>query len=212
VVKRLWPRAPWRYLPPRLWIAPLRAPGLKGDALAPPWPDLLITCGKRATAPALAIKRASGGRTFIVHISDPRMPSAKFDFLIVSAHDSPRGANVAVVCGTVHRVTPAKLQDEARRIEPRLKSLPRPLIAVLIGGSNRKHKVSGEAMERLAGQLATLCREAGAGLLITASRRTGATNEAILRRHLTGLPAEIWDGAGENTYFGYLGLADAIVV
>lgn len=211
-IKRLWPRAPWRFLPPRLWPAPLRAPGHAGDALAPPWPDLLITCGKRATAPALAIRRASGGRTFAVHISDPRMPATKFDLLVVSAHDPPRGENVVVVRGTVHRVTQAKLEAEARRLEARLKGLPRPLVAVLIGGSNRKHKVRGEAMERLASQLVSLCRDAGAGLAITASRRTGAANEAILRRRLAGMPAEIWDGAGENPYFGYLGLADAIVV
>lgn len=212
VIKRLWPRAPWRFLPPRLWPAPLRAPGPMGDALAPPWPDLLITCGKRATAPALAIRRANGGRTFAVHISDPRMPPARFDLIVVSAHDPPRGANVVVVRGTVHRVTPAKLEAEARRLEPGLKGLPRPLVAVLIGGSNRKHKVRGAAMERFAGQLASLCRDAGAGLLITTSRRTGASNEAILRRRLAGLPAEIWDATGDNPYFGNLGLADAIVV
>ncbi|MHA1535946.1 MAG: mitochondrial fission ELM1 family protein [Alphaproteobacteria bacterium] len=211
-IKRLWPRAPWRYLPPRLWPAPLRSPGAAGDALAPPWPDLLISCGKRSTAPALAIRRASGGRTFAVHISDPRMPAAKFDLLVVSAHDKPRGDNVVVVRGTVHRVTQAQIDAAARQLEPRLKHLPRPLIAVLIGGSNRKHKMHGPAMERFAGQLAGLCRDAGAGLLITTSRRTGAGNEAILRRRLAGLPAEIWDGSGDNPYFGYLGLADAIVV
>ena len=211
-IKRLWPRAPWRWLPPRLWPAPLRAPGPKGDVLAPPWPDLLISCGKRSTAPALAIRRASGGRSFAVHISDPRMPASKFDLLVVSEHDPPRADNVVVIRGTVHRVTTARLEAASRRFGPRFKDLPRPLVAVLIGGSNRKHQVGGEAMERFAGRLASLCREAGAGLLITASRRTGADNEAILRRGLAGLPAEIWDGAGDNPYFGYLGLADAIVV
>lgn len=211
-IKRLWPRAPWRYLPPRLWPAPLHAPGPKGDALEPPWPDLLITCGKRATAPALAIRRASGGRTFAVHISDPRMPPTKFDLLVVSAHDPPRGGNVVVVHGTVHRVTAAKLEAGARQLHPRLKDLPHPLVAVLIGGSNRRHKVRGEAMERLAGRLAALCRDAGAGLLVATSRRTGESNEAILRRRLADLPTEIWDGIGDNPYFGYLGLADAIVV
>jgi uncharacterized protein len=28
---------------------------------------------------------------------------------------------------------------------------------------------------------------------------------------LAGLPAEIWDGAGDNPYFGYLGLADHVL-
>jgi hypothetical protein len=35
---------------------------------------------------------------------------------------------------------------------------------------------------------------------------------AVLGRRLAGLPATVWDGAGENPYFGLLGLADALVV
>src|SRR3546814_14068850 len=57
-----------------------------------------------------------------------------------------------------------------------------------------------------------LARARGVGLMVTPSRRTGPDNEAILRARLAGLPAEIWDGEGENTYFAYLGLADAILV
>jgi len=59
--------------------------------------------------------------------------------------------------------------------------------------------------------LATLI-EGGAGLMITTSRRTGAEAEAILRTKLSGPNVEIWSGAGENPYFGYLGLADHILV
>jgi hypothetical protein len=64
----------------------------------------------------------------------------------------------------------------------------------------------------VAERLADLTRCFGAGLMVTPSRRTGADNEAILRNRLSGLPAELWDGTGENPYFGYLGLADAVVV
>jgi mitochondrial fission protein ELM1 len=34
----------------------------------------------------------------------------------------------------------------------------------------------------------------------------------MLRQRLQDLPAVVWDGQGANPYFGYLGLADAIVV
>ena len=33
-----------------------------------------------------------------------------------------------------------------------------------------------------------------------------------MRERLAGLPAAIWDGAGENPYYAYLALADAVLV
>src|SRR5438105_1065983 len=59
VEKRLSARRPWAWLPPQLWIAPLRAVSETGVALAPPWPDLVIGCGRHTAMPALAIRRAS---------------------------------------------------------------------------------------------------------------------------------------------------------
>ncbi len=211
-VKRLRPRFPWSRLPPRLWFAPLRSPGREGDRLEPPWPDLLITCGKRAVAPSIAIRRASRGKTFTVHVQDPPARAHAFDLVVVPEHDSLRGDNVFVTQAAVHRVTPAKLAAAAERFAPELADLPRPIVAVLIGGSNRRYRLTPAAAADIAEGLARLCSVHGAGLAVTASRRTGAENEAVLRRRLADLPAVMWDGSGENPYFGYLGLADAIVV
>lgn len=220
-VKRLWPRLPWRAMPPRLWRWPLlpalAAPGRAkngqpGDKLGPPWPDLLITCGKRATAPSVAIRRASRGRTFTVHIQQPPLPRRAFDLLAIPAHDSLRGDNVVVTDAAVHRVTPAKLREAAARFQPALDGMPKPWIAVLIGGSNNRYRLTTDIARRLAGQLTALGEETGGSLLVTASRRTGAENEAILRSALAETPGQFWNGAGENPYFGWLGLADYIVV
>src|SRR5439155_26243357 len=63
IEKRLSVRFPWAHLPPQLWIMPLRAVGGSTATLIPPWPDLVIGCGKNTAMPALAIRRASGGRT-----------------------------------------------------------------------------------------------------------------------------------------------------
>lgn len=212
VVLRVRPRFPWTVLAPRLWFGTRYALGPGGDRPAPPWPDLLITCGKRAAPVSVAIRRASGGRTFTVHVQDPRLPAGRFDLVVVPEHDAVRGENVFVTRAAVHRVTPAKLEEAGQRFGERVAHLSRPLVAVLVGGSNRKHRLSPAIVEKLAEDLLTLTRTAGAGLAVTPSRRTGAENEAILRRRLVGVPAEIWDGTGENPYFAYLALADAIVV
>jgi mitochondrial fission protein ELM1 len=212
VVKQLHPRWPWSWLPPGLWPTPLRAPGAKGDPLAPPWPDLLITCGKRATAPAIKIRQISGGRTYTVHIQKPPMDARHFDLLLVPAHDGVTGENIFVTSAAVHRVTPEKLAAAADVFGPAYAHLPRPWIAVLIGGANNRYKLTPTLTTKLAEDLKVLATRTGGSLLVTPSRRTGAENEAILRETLADVSGEIWDGQGENPYFGFLGLADTLLV
>lgn len=210
--KHVQSRLPWRWLPPQLWPAGVLGVGHGGDRLAPPWPRLLVSAGERSVAPALAIRRLSGGATYCVHIQHPRVDPAKFDLVTASAHDRLAGPNVRTTRGALHHVTREKLDAEAAKFEARYAHLPRPLVAVLIGGANRVYRFDRDTAVRLADGLVRICRESGCGLLITASRRTGAENQALLRERLAGLPAEIWDGKDDNPYLAYLGLADAIVV
>src|SRR5204863_510214 len=94
VEKRLSVRRPWAWLPPQLWLAPLRAANEGEVRLAPPWPDLVIGCGRHSAMPALAIRRASGGRTFAAQVQDPRVGRGGFALLFVPEHDRfrvPRG-------------------------------------------------------------------------------------------------------------------------
>lgn len=204
--------APWRWLPPMLWPTGLLGVGPGGDPLEPPWPDLVISSGGRAAGPALAIRRRGGGRTFCVHVTNPRVDPARFDLVTTARHDRLSGPNVIVTLGALNRVTPARLDEAAKQFAPTFEHLPRPLVAVLVGGSNRVYRMSPAIMRKMAADLASIAVETGAGLLVTTSRRTGAKNEAALRKALDGLPAWFWDGTGDNPYFGFLALADAIVV
>lgn len=216
VVKRLSPGFPWSSLPPQLWFSPLSTPvsgaDEDGGGLSPPWPDILIATGRQTVAPALAIKRASGGATFCIQIQNPAWRLETFDLLAIPKHDRVTGDNVIETFGALHRVTPEKLGAAAEKFRATLAALPRPLIAVLIGGSNRQYRMTEAVTQRLATNLKTLCDDHGAGLAVTASRRTGAENEEHLRAALADAPCWFWDGAGDNPYFGLLGLADAIVV
>lgn len=209
--KRLAIRVPWRHLPPQLWLAPGQALDPSGAALAPPWPDIVIACGRNAVAPARMIKRASGGRSFWVQVQDPRAFRGEVDLIVAPLHDPAPGDNVVRTLGAVHRITKARLDAAAAHFAPLFAALPRPLAAVLLGGDNNVYRLSDARFAALCDQLVGLALS-GAGLAITPSRRTSPAQQALLRERLGGLPAYVWDGNGENPYFGLLALADAIIV
>src|SRR5438552_4092296 len=147
IERQLSIRAPWAWLPPQFWLAALRAVSTEAGPLQPPWPDLVIGCGRLSAMPALAIRRASAGRTFAAQVQDPRVGRNEFDLLFVPEHDRLRGPRTVVTRGAIHRATPARLAEARLRFT-----------------------------------------------------------------RLAGLPAEIWDGSGDNPYYAYLAAADALLV
>jgi uncharacterized protein len=212
VVKTIKVRAPWRWLPSKMWIKPLASLATDSDPLAVPWPDLVIGCGRLTIPLVMAIGKASSGTSFTVQLQDPRIDPNGFDLVVPPHHDHASGPNIFETTGAVHRVTAQKLASEADKFRATLDHLPRPRIAVLIGGSNKYYRLTPEIMHHLAGRLVKLAIDNNASLMVTASRRTGGVNENALREALADIPAHFWDGQGDNPYFAYLGSADAIVV
>jgi len=212
VFKRVRADWPWQRLPGRFWLNPLARLAESSERLDPPWPDVVISCGKIAAPLAAAMRRASGGRVKAAHIQNPLMGLDRFDVVVAPRHDGMRGENVLSTVGAIHPVTPEKLRHAAQRWAPAFSSLPRPLIGVLVGGSNGRFRLDPPTMSDFAARLATLARQHGAGLVVTPSRRTGKENEAVLAQALAGLSTFVWDGQGENPYLGILALSDAIVV
>ena len=195
--------------------------GLTGESargLAEPWPDLVIAAGRRSAPVARSIKRRSGGRSRCVQIMYPGAAGlAEFDLVAVPRHDAvPAAANLVRITGAPHRLTAGKLAAARREWNDELGRLPRPLVALLVGGATRRRAFT-------AGQAAALGRQAaglvsgGGTILATTSRRTGpeaanalerALNEAVpdqFRLYRLGDPPP-------NPYLGYLASSDAIVV
>src|SRR5690606_5600826 len=110
-----------------------------------------------------------------------------------------------------HRLTKERLSQEAKRFAPEVTHLPHPRVAVLIGGTNAVYRLTESVAAELAEQLAHIADE-GASLMVTPSRRTGEKQTASLKEALKNKDAIIWDGSGDNPYFGFLGLADALIV
>ncbi len=222
-IKRVTAPPIWPWLPVSLWPAPLFFARARGAVLDPPWPEILITCGRRSAAIAIAIRRESrkGGApgTFTVHIQNPQVVPRRLDLVITPSHDltnirryHEHGPNIITTLGSLHELKPEILAAEADKIRARFDHLPKPLVAVLVGGPSKTYRMGTGCMEVLGAGLRRLAGTTGCGLIVLTSRRTGEANRAALENALEGTGAYFWDGEGENPYRGLLGLADALVV
>lgn len=187
----------------------------RSSPLAPPWPDLVLSAGRRSEPIARWIRRASGGATKCVHLGRPwRRPSA-FDLVIVTPQ-YPVTTQPGVLQNLLplHRVTPERLTEAAALHRARLASLPRPWIGVFLGGSSELFSLGASAGARLARETSALARATGGSLLVTTSARTPARALAAFRATLDA-PAEVHvfrpDDAA-NPYLAYLALADRFIV
>ena len=198
------PRAPWRYMAPQFWPNPLRVAGV-----ADPGDLVVFGAGNIGARVGAALRRRDRP---VVHIQHPRMDPARFDAIVVNRHDGLAGPNVIVTRTALHRATPERLTAARTLWGPRLAHLKRPLIAVLVGGSNGRFRLDLPAATALGAQLAHAMLADDAGLALTPSRRTSPEAVTALRDAVEPLGGWVWDGEGDNPYYGLLALADAIVV
>jgi hypothetical protein len=210
-VRRVKPRTPFVWLAPWGPIDPAEAPGRPGSPLAPPFPDVLIASGRRTVPYVRRVKQASGGRTFTVFLKDPVTGPRAADLIWVPEHDRLRGPNVIATLTPPHRITPERLSRARGSPDPRLAPLPRPRVAVLVGGPSRHYEFHAEDAARFLADLARLA-ETGVGLMATASRRTPSALRDGLSRLIERRGGFLWDGSGDNPYAAILALADAVVV
>ncbi len=176
------------------------------------WPDVWIATG-RATLPlSLMAKPRSGGKTFVVQTQDPRWRTGDYDLIVAPKHDGIDGSNVLSITGSPHRISAARLAEGATAFADRLEPLPRPRVAVLIGGKSRAHDLPEAHAADLADRIAATITTAGGSLMLTFSRRTPQAAKAAMTARLSHLPGLIWNGEGPNPYFAFLQFADHILV
>ena len=182
------------------------------DPIEPPWPDLWIAAG-RATLPfSLRLRRWSEGRTLVVQAQDPRWPAGRFDAVVPPRHDRVRGRNVIEITGAAHRVTPRALKTAYDRAFETFESLPRPRVAVFVGGGSRRFDVSEDRARKLAAEIALAVETEGGSVMLAFSPRTPEPARDIIAARLGALPSVIWDGAGDDPRTGFLAAADYVLV
>jgi mitochondrial fission protein ELM1 len=183
--------------------------------LEPPWPDLVIGCGRRSVGVACEIRRHAGSGTKLVQLGRPRAHLDLFDLVVTTPqYRLPDLPNVLHLALPMHRIDETARLAAAAEWEPKLATLPRPWFAVLVGGSAKPFVFDVASARRLAETVSGLARAEGGALLVSTSRRTPPEAARALVEALT-VPAHVhqWSPAGgPNPYLAYLALADAFVV
>ena len=217
------PRQPLRSVPRLGQLAmltpflPISTPSLPFDEAG--FPDILVTCGRRMAGLSIAVRhraRAAGYQMQTIHIQDPRLDPSCFDILLVPAHDPARGANVIVSTGSLNRLTMATIADAASALDRKWANAAYPRVVVMLGGDNRRYRISSAMASHMATQLTAFAAQTKASLLLVPSRRTPPE----LIRQLTATLAlddkyarhRIVTALDTNPYPGILGIADAIIV
>jgi uncharacterized protein len=208
-LKRVSPPAPHK------WMAPW-GPAAANESIAAPWPNLVIASGRQSIPYARKIKKASGGKSFVAILQNPKVDPANFDLVWAPEHDQLTGRNVLSTLTAPNRITLKKLTAAGDELRERYASLPEKKVAVVLGGPNKVYQFSADDMANLARALKELSENENAGLMVTTSRRTTAEATAVLREQLRSVPHDIYDALSDapedNPYPGLLGLADATIV
>jgi mitochondrial fission protein ELM1 len=185
------------------------------ESLKPPWPDLVVSSGVRNEPVCRWIRGQSGGGCRYVHIGRPWADLSLFDLVITTPqYRVPDRENVVHNELTLHQVTPSRMAQGAAEWESAWRDLPRPLIAVLVGGNSGPFTLGPRAAERLGRQASKLALDSGGALLVSTSSRTSASAIGALHRALDAPHYwHVWRPVEEpNPYWGMLGLADRFIV
>lgn len=207
-------RAPWS------WLAPRRLPGgrlavvaAQRQRLTPPWPRLVIGCGRSAALLTRLLARLSGGTCRSVQILDPRIDPRHWDLVIAPEHDALSGPNVLTPLGSLNPIDDAWLQA-GRRAFAALGDLPSPRTGVLLGGPRRGVPLGQDQARMLADHLRARHAREGGSVLVLGSRRTPEALFAQLHDALADVPGIRWRHAadGPNPYPGVLGWSERLLV
>ena len=183
--------------------------------LSPPWPELILTAGRRNEPVARWIRRQSGDKTRLVHLGRPWAPLDVFDLIVTTPqYFLPEQPNILHNNLPLHGVTPERLARAAADWEARPGHLPRPYTVVLVGGDSGPFVYTVEKGAQLGQQVNALAEQLGGSLLVTDSARTPHKVFTAFEQALTA-PAFIhrWRrDSSDNPYLAYLALADRLVV
>lgn len=186
--------------------------------LIAPWPDIIITAGRRTTPVARWVKKQNKN-TKIVQLMWPGFPTSDIDLMIVPEHDdlpfyAPKKRIMRTLL-TPSRLNNKRLNDAADMWRSTLGKLSNPISALIIGGDTKYGPMTPNMVEA---SLRHIFHNNNGALLITTSRRTNdeivAMIQEMIKKHKDRRIIHFFDPRKEsaNPYLAFLALAKKIYV
>ncbi len=176
------------------------------DMLEAPWPDLIITIGRRLSLPALWIKAQSGGKTKIALFNAPKGQRENFDLIVVPAYYSlADGLRVCRIGLPLIAADPLRMEAARQDYAAEFSALLQPLHVLLLGGDMGSRKLgAGFALDTLRIMQDGFAR--AGSIFVSTSRRTPPEAADVVEKALR--PQDMlyrWQPqAARNPYFGLL--------
>lgn len=179
------------------------------------WPDLILIAGGRRVVDALRIKAMSEGRSRIVCLGRPWSDLDQFDLVITTPqYRLPERSNVLMNALPLNQPSTDALAFAGDEWRQQIDHLPKPWIAVLVGGNSGSCRFTRTTGEELAKKASELARATGGSLLISTSSRTPkAAADALFAGIDVPHFAFRWSkDARRNPHLGFLALAQRFIV
>jgi mitochondrial fission protein ELM1 len=186
----------------------------KSSSLEAPWPDLLITSGRRNEPVANWIRRQSGGHTKLVHVGRPWFALDNYEFVVTTPqYFLPQQSNIVHNQLPLYRLLPSQMQATSQQFAPQWQHLPRPWFALLLGGDSGRFVFTLDKARQLGRACNRLAEAVGGSLLISDSPRTPTAAGDVLLEQIS-VPHFTYRCASEtaNPYPALLAQADEFVV
>jgi uncharacterized protein len=185
----------------------------RSDRLDPPWPDLVIAIGRRLSNVALWIRAQSGARTRTVLMGVPKGEARSFDLAVVPVSHRAGGPGIIAIGLPLMGIAAPKLAEAREAWRETFSRLPRPLTALLIGGSTAARRFDPATVRILLREARTILARDGGSLAVVTSPRTPPDVEATLREGMPqGAAFFPWRPEPPNPYVGLLAFADRCIV
>lgn len=212
-IRRVLPKEQYVLGKPKFKASLYHLDAQRSDKLEPPWPDLILTIGRRPAMAALWIQEQSAGGSKIVLLGRPKRWPKKFSLIVVpSQYRMPKNSRILALDLPLMRSSQTAIENARESWRGDFDQLERPLTALLIGGQTKPFRFDADvALELL--EKAVVAADNGC-LYITTSRRTPPPVVDALRRNLpTNAKLYCWTADGhDNPYLALLGLADRFIV